>query len=219
MADPLLSAAGRGPPVPVLDNSDEGGGYEQDGKRAHTKEVGRQAGARDTSEGPGLDRRTGQAKDGVGDYRDDDRLDPIEHSLPCLGRPVPDIGPRQPQHEQHGGRDEAGSADQESPPAAPTPGQHERHLSRGRSGEQAGASDEVEQLLLAHPATTHDELGAHEGDVSGRAAEGRQAEAEVRPRHIDERAGHSDPRTVRALVVGKRAHLSITVPSHLRQTT
>ena len=196
------------PSTSVLDEGDNDSRGKEDQQRAHAEEIPGKAGGCDDGENSSLDGVPCQSHDGVRDDRDDYWLDAEQHTGACVSRSVADIGPGEDEHEQHRRQDETGASDDEPRPAFATTGQHESDLGRRRPGEQARPADEVEQFLLAHPASARDELRAHHREMRRRTAESRGAETEIRPRHLAERRPHLRCRFAGVRVARRHAHYS-----------
>ena len=187
--------------VAVLPERHERRRADKDVQRARAGEVRPEGTSDNDAEQPAFDGRSRQADESVQDDRDDHRLYAKEQPGSGLGRAVAHVGPRQAEDKDHRRSDEAGATDQQRRPSPAAPGEHHRHLSRGRPWQQARPADEVDELLFAHPATSHDKLRAHEGQVGGRTAEGGHAETQIGPGDLSERGGTGAGRLGRVLVL------------------
>src|SRR5262249_22508845 len=90
----------------------------------------------------------------------------------------PHIGPGDRERDQRRRQDEERSGEDEAAPARSGVTQIDRQLGRRGTGNEVAGAEEVEELLLGHPAPSLHDLVTHEGDVGRRSAERDAAELE-----------------------------------------
>ena len=102
---------------------------------------------------------------------------------------VLDVDPGERHDDEHRGQDEQRPGDDEPAPAGADEAEVDGHLGGVGAGDEVGRAEEVEEVLLADPATPLHDLVLHHGDVRGRAAEGGDPEPEEERGHLAQAAG------------------------------
>ena len=79
------------------------------------------------------------------------------------------------------GRMKQRPGDEQSRPAAAIATDVDHQFGRGRAGDEVAGAEVIEELFLAEPAASLDDLPLQHGDVGGGPSEGRRAELEEEP--------------------------------------
>jgi hypothetical protein len=190
-------SSGDGVPACGPDGRQDQPGAEQDGQFVDAADD--QPRCRDPRdrERAGADGRPAELPHGLGDDRDQDRLDPVQDADHRRLGGERDVAPGEGGDHQGGGEDEAQPGDREPPPPGDPVADVDRHLGRVRAGDQVGRPEKVEELVAGQPPPAADDLVFHQGDVGGGSAERGEPEPQEHGRDLPER--HHRPHPVRRL--------------------
>ena len=173
-----------GPVTQGLGDGHSKAGPEQDHEHIDPDQAEEQSQCRGGDQPLRLERVPPQAPERLDDDRDDDGLDTVQHPQRRRQGAEPDVRPGQRRDHQGRWEDEAEAGDQQAGPAGAVPADENGRLCRTRAGDEAGGSEKVEELRVGEPAAAADNLVLHQGDMGGRAAEGRDAQLEEQPRQF-----------------------------------
>jgi hypothetical protein len=123
-----------------------------------------------------FDRGSRQGPDRLHDDGDDHRLDPVQEPYRLRRRSVSHVDPGERQRDERRRQDEQRAGQDETAPAGPRVAQVDRQLGRGGAGDEIAGAEQIEELLLGHPAPPRHDLVAHERDVRRGPAECDEAE-------------------------------------------
>ncbi len=148
----------------------------QDVQRQH-------AGAQD-GEPEALDRRAAQLEQRLQDEHDDHWLDAIQQPGGLRQAAILHVEPGQGHDHAHGGQDETGACQQQAAPAGAALADMDHHFGGIGAGDQVGGAQQVQEFLFAEPAAAENHFVVQHGDVRGRAAEGRETQAQKEQRQL-----------------------------------
>lgn len=106
-----------------------------------------------------------------------DRLDAVEDSLDLGHRAEADVGPGERCDNDGRRKDEAHAPEDQPEPAALLVTDEDRQLRRAGAGDEIRRAEQVQEPLGREPSASPDNLVLHDGDVSRRASECREAES------------------------------------------
>ena len=178
-AAPMIGRRGaRRCPANKVPGHHEQSSRHQDADLGEAGQVGRHRQDRDDHPGRVVDHRPSQAHHGDDEDGDDDRVDADQHRRHGLGGRRTDGQPGEQDADEDRGHDEADPGREEARPARPSTPDGEGQLARVGAGDDAGRSDQVEEIVVVDPAQSPNERLAEEPAMCGRSTEGRQPEAQ-----------------------------------------
>ena len=163
-------------PAPCAEVADQCGGGDDGRKGCVEREDGDEGGGGDAPHPAVLQRPRADAVCGMQHQRGHGRLDAIEDAGHQRQVAEAQVDPAQADEDEQRGQHEQRASDDAAPGAVHQPADVGGQLLRFGTGQQHAVVQRMQEALFADPAAALDQLGVHDRDLPGRAAEADEAE-------------------------------------------